>query len=58
MNVTGVEWRDPDSYEPRLPARKRQRRPPTLEEATEEGDVVEIHGDSSDSPADGLDVFE
>ena len=57
MNVTGVEWRDVDPHEPRFPAGQRHRRPPERPD-TEEDDVVEIHGEAGEEPADGLDVLE
>jgi len=54
MNVTGVEWRDQEPREGRPAPRARPRR-----RAVEDGDdIVELHGESPDEPADELDTIE
>ncbi|MGA2592752.1 MAG: hypothetical protein ABSH32_22805 [Bryobacteraceae bacterium] len=56
MNVTGVEWRGPDPREGRFAAggRPRRRRSP----GPDDDDVIEVHGEAAEEPADGLDVIE
>jgi hypothetical protein len=57
MNVTGVEWRGPDPREGRFGVGLRQRRvrKPTN---PDDDDVVQVHGEFADEPADGLDLIE
>ena len=55
MNVTGVEWRDP--HEQQYAAGRRQRRNPKPVEP-EEDDVIEIHSESGEEPANDVDVLE
>jgi hypothetical protein len=57
MNVTGAEWRDLDPHEARYPLRNRSRRA-SESPAADEDDIVEIHGESTEETADGLDEFE
>jgi len=55
MNVSGIEWRDPDP-----PQRKYAlQRPPqrTRQPVDPDEDVVEIHGPVDEETADGLDEF-
>jgi len=57
MNVTGIEWRGQDPRDGRFAAAGRQRRG-RKPAGSEEDDVVEVHGESGDEPADGLDSVE
>jgi hypothetical protein len=57
MNVTGVEWRDPDFHEGKLPPKRPPRRAPKPVDS-EDDDVVQIHGEADEETADGLDEFE
>jgi|HubBroStandDraft_1064217.scaffolds.fasta_scaffold01228_12 hypothetical protein len=57
MNVTGVEWRDPNPPEARYSSKRPQRRTPKAVDADGE-DVIEIHGQTDEEIADGLDEFE
>lgn len=56
MNVTGVEWRDLDPHEGKLPFKRAARRPPKPEDSDND-DVVEIHSQTDEETADGLDEF-
>jgi hypothetical protein len=56
MNVTGVEWRNPDSHEGRFPPKHPLRRSP--KRADLEDDVIEIHDASGEESADELDRIE
>ena len=57
MNVTGIEWRDPESHEGKFSWKHPQRRAPEPAESDDD-DVVEIHGEADEETADGLDEFE
>jgi hypothetical protein len=57
MNVTGVEWRDLDPHEGKFPFKRAARRATKPVDA-EDDDVVEIHGQTDEETADGLDEFE
>ncbi|MGA2136934.1 MAG: hypothetical protein ABSH50_31980 [Bryobacteraceae bacterium] len=56
MNVTGVEWRDLDAHDARVLPDRRRRRAPNPAGADEEEDVIQLHCEDSEEPADGLDV--
>lgn len=54
MNVTGIEWRGQDPKDGRFAAGARPRRPPKSTDMDEE-DTIEIHGETPEDIADGLD---
>ena len=56
MNVTGIEWRGPDSREGKFSSKHPLRRTPPP--ADPDDDVVEIHGPADEESADGIDEFE
>jgi hypothetical protein len=58
MNVTGIEWRDPDSREGKFPSQRPSRRAPKPVDSNGDDDVVQIHGQADEETADGLDEFE
>jgi hypothetical protein len=53
MNVTSVEWRDPDPHEGKFPSKRPVRRAPKPVDFDDE-DVVEIRGLADDETAGGL----
>ena len=57
MNVTGIEWRDPDPHEGQYPSQRPPRRAPKPVESDDD-DIVQIHGPADEEAADGLDEFE
>ena len=62
MNVTGIEWRDRNPPEGRLPKgpRRHPKQPPDEEisdTAEIDDDFVAIHDESGDEIADGLDMI-
>ena len=57
MNVTGVEWREPNPREGRFPS-KRPLRCAAKPLDSADADIVEIHGQADEETADGLDEFE
>jgi len=58
MNVTGVEWRNPDSREGKYPSQRPPRRAPKPVDSGEDEDIVRIHTQSDEETADGLDEVE
>ncbi|MGA3042491.1 MAG: hypothetical protein ABSF54_17040 [Bryobacteraceae bacterium] len=59
MNVTGVEWRDPDPHAGKFAAKRPPRRAPQPVDADgEDDDFVRIHGQGDEETADGLDEVE
>ena len=58
MNVTGVQWRGEDPREGRFGAGGRSRRVrPAVPDHDDDDDIVEVHGESPDETADGLDLI-
>ncbi|MGA2739702.1 MAG: hypothetical protein ABSG65_19960 [Bryobacteraceae bacterium] len=55
MNVTGVEWRDPNPREGKPPSKRPARPTPDVDS---DDDVVEIHGPEGEETTDGLDECE
>ncbi|MGA2579039.1 MAG: hypothetical protein ABSH24_23760 [Bryobacteraceae bacterium] len=55
MNVTGVDWREPNPREGKSPPKHPFRGAP--EPLDPDDDVVEIHGPADEETADGLDEF-
>jgi len=58
MTVTSVEWRDLDPHEGRFLSKRPPRRALKPVDSDDDGDVVEIHNQADEEPADGLDEFE
>jgi hypothetical protein len=57
MNVTGIEWRDPDPHGGKFASKRPLRRAPEPEDS-EDDDVVLIHGQTDEETADGRDEFQ
>jgi hypothetical protein len=58
MNVTGVEWRDPDPHGGKFAAKRPPRRTPKPVDSNDDDDCIRIHGQADEETADGLDEFE